>query len=490
VYTIALKKINEVYFRVDAEPCILAEMSEHFTFKVPGAHFQAKYKARIWDGRIRLLNRMNNTIYRGLIGQIKKFAKDREYELEYDESNDQISESEVNDYIKLLKLPFEVRDYQFDCFKTGIENKRALFLSPTASGKSMVIYLLTRFFVESNVGKALIIVPTLNLIAQMKDDFINYSKEYDKFLGINTEELIHEIYSGQDKKTDKPIVISTWQSLYELREDFFSQFGFVLVDEAHGAKADSLKKILTRCTHATWRFGTTGTLDGTKCNAMVIEGLTGPIHQATTTKKLMDDQKLATLKINCIVLRYNEEERKQIKKFGYQDELQFIVAHTRRNKFIRNLAISQKGNTLVLFQYVAKHGMILHQLIKEKAAKGRKVCFVYGGTEIEQRESARAIIEKETNAIIVASVGVFSTGVNMPNLDVVIFASPCKSRIRTLQSIGRVLRKGRTDKATLYDVIDDLQHKKRMNFALKHFIERVNIYDQEELDYHIYKVEL
>lgn len=496
---IVITKVNEVFFRLGAEPSILAELSDHFTFRIPNAQFHPQVKMKLWDGKIRLFNRLNNTIYCGLIEHIKTFATERQYEIEYDKQEIEPTGGLLK-YVQDEELPFEIRDYQFNCFEYGVNNHRALFLSPTASGKSAIIYLLTKYFTDTNSTKALIIVPTLNLISQMYSDFLTYSKNFDqKWVRIwgepkLVEYKLHKIFSGQDKETNKQIVISTWQSLHRLPKEFFKQFGFVLVDEAHLAKANSLKNILTKCTDASWRFGTTGTLDGAKCNSMVIEGLTGPIYKATTTKELMDDNKLAKLKINCVILKHTEDHCIIVKKFKYSDEIGFIVANEKRNKFIRNLAISQKGNTLVLFQYVAKHGTLLYEMIKEKLKKTgetkRKVFFIYGGTEMEDREKVRAITEKEIDAIIVASVGVFSTGVNIKNLDNIIFASPSKSRIRTLQSIGRVLRIGRSDKATLYDIVDDMQHKKHKNFALKHFIERVKIYDSENFEYNIYQVNL
>jgi superfamily II DNA or RNA helicase len=490
VSDINLTQIDQVFFRVEAEPSILAEMSDAFTFKVPNAHFMPTYKMKIWDGRIRFLNRINNTIYCGLIKHIEKFANDREYTIEYNWLTTKIDDNDLKEYIQSLQLPFELRDYQFNCFKRGLEQRKTLFISPTASGKSSVIYLLTKHFIDKDSRKALVIVPTLNLISQMTNDFITYAKKYDETREFKTESLIHQIYSGQDKNTNKQIIISTWQSLHRLPATFFQQFGFVLVDECHMAKANSIKNILVKCTGANWRFGTTGTLNGAQSDSMLIEGLTGPVFQATTTKQLMDTNKLAKLKINCIVLKHTEEDCQTVRKLKYADEIGMIIANEKRNKFIRNLTISQKGNTLVLFQYVAKHGKLLHEMISQKVNSVRKVFFIYGGTEMEDREKVREITELETDAIIVASVGVFSTGVNIKNLDNIIFASPSKSRIRVLQSIGRVLRIGRSDKATLYDIVDDMQYKKHRNFVLKHFIERAKIYDAEDFDYNIYQIPL
>lgn len=392
---IKLTQIDQVFFRVEAEPSILAELSDTFTFKVPNAHFMPTYKMKMWDGRIRFLNRINNTIYCGLIKHIEKFANDREYTIEYDWLTTKIDDNDLKEYIQSLQLPFELRDYQFNCFKRGLEQRKTLFISPTASGKSSVIYLLTKHFIDKDSRKALVIVPTLNLISQMTNDFITYAKKYDETREFKTESLIHQIYSGQDKTTNKQIIISTWQSLHRLPPAFFQQFGFVLVDECHMAKANSIKNILVKCTGANWRFGTTGTLNGAQSDSMLIEGLTGPVFQATTTKQLMDTNKLAKLKINCIVLKYQEDQCKIVKEFKYADEIGFIISNEKRNKFIRNLAITQKGMTLVLFQYVEKHGKILYNLIKDKVGTKRKVFYISGETDGEVREEIRNLADKE-----------------------------------------------------------------------------------------------
>jgi superfamily II DNA or RNA helicase len=297
--------------------------------------------------------------------------------------------------------------------------------------------------------------------------------------------------SGQEKNTDCRIVVSTWQSLYKMRRDYFSQYDVVIGDECHLFKAKSLTSIMTKLIDCKYRFGFTGTLDGTQTHKLVLEGLFGRSKQFVKTRELIDQNVLANFKIKALVLKYKESERKQVSKMKYQDEIDFIVGNTRRNKFIKSLAVSLTGNTLLLFQYVDKHGRILYDEINKVTTSDRKVFFVYGGTNAETREQIRAITEEEENAIIIASYGTFSTGINIRNLHNIIFASPTKSRIRNLQSIGRGLRKGESkDKATLYDIADDLRNKSSVNYTLKHFSERIKIYSEEEFDYKIYNINL
>ena len=271
---------------------------------------------------------------------------------------------------------------------------------------------------------------------------------------------------------------------------WFDQFGCLLGDEVHIFKSKSLTGIMNKMVNCKYRHGFTGTLDGTQTHRLVLEGLFGSVNKVTSTKELMDSNTLAELKVKCIVLTYPEADCKYMKGQSYQDEVDLIVRDTRRNKFIIGLTRALKGNTLVLFQFVEKHGNNLHLMMTANARLNkqydRKIFYVHGGTDTETRENIREITENEKDAIIIASYGTFSTGINIRNLHNVVFSSPSKSRIRVLQSIGRGLRQG-TDKstATLFDIADDLSWKSKQNFTLRHFMERINIYNEEEFDYTI-----
>lgn len=486
---IYVSKINEVHLKVSADPGIEKELSEFFKFRVPGFQFMPRYKMRMWDGYIRLYDGYMQTLYVGLYPYLKQFAKDRDYEIVTDDTLDDpisFTEKDAKDFFATLKLPFESADYQNRALAYGIANHRSLIVSPTGSGKSVIIYGLSRYYNK----KTLIIVPTVSLVSQMYSDFCDYSKNDPSF---DAEKMVHKIFQGQEKVSNKQIVISTWQSIYKLPKKYFEEFDVVIGDEAHLIKAKSLTGIMEMLNKAKYRFGTTGTLDGTLTNKLVLEGLFGKCFQVTTTKKLMDSNRLAELRIECIVLKYPEAACKGKKGYHYHDEVQYIIGHRARNTFIRNLAIATKSNCLVTFQYIA-HGKLLYSQIVEKLQKtdpARKVFFVAGETDSEYREEVRKITETEKNAIIVASVGVFSTGINIRNLDNIIFCSPSKSRIRTLQSIGRVLRKGDNQEyATLYDIADDLSWKSHKNFALQHFLERIKLYNAEKFNYKMHNIDL
>ena len=286
------------------------------------------------------------------------------------------------------------------------------------------------------------------------------------------------------------LFISTWQSLYQMPTEYFKQFDYIIGDEAHLFKAQSLTSILTSCINTKYRIGLTGTLDGTKTHKLVLEGLFGIVEKVISTKELIDKKQLADFEIKCLILKHDDVMCLQLKDKTYQDEISYLVGNEQRNKFIKNLAVSMNTNTLVLFQMVDKHGKILYDMIRNTENIGdRKIFFVHGGTDTEDRENIRKIMEEENDAIVVASFGTFSTGVNIRNLLNIIFASPSKSRVRNLQSIGRGLRQSEGKQiAVLYDIADDLRFKKHMNFTLKHFIERCRTYNEEKFTYKFYKI--
>ena len=481
---IILHKKDEAFIRFECDRNIAQELSGYFEFYVPGYQFVPAYKKRLWNGKIYLFNLQNFSIYHGLIPYIQKFCEERDYKLHIDPhitTTENFSAIEADEFAKSLKLPHEVRDYQLKSFIQAIRNRRILLLSPTASGKSLILYLIVRFLQQEH-KRGLLIVPTTSLVEQMYSDFESY--------GYDSDEHCHRQYSGKEKHTRKFLTITTWQSIYKNEKEWFEQFDFVLGDESHQFKAKSLTTILSGCTNARYRIGTTGTLDGTQTHRLVLEGLFGPVYKATSTAELIDKGQLASFKIKCLILKYPDPICKEARSWDYNNEMDYIVGNKARNEFIRNLTLSLTGNSLVLFQFVEKHGKQLHEIIKDSAGK-RKVFFVFGGTDVEVRESVRAITERENDAIIVASYGTFSTGVNIRNLHNIIFASPSKSRVRNLQSIGRGLRLGENkEEATLFDIADDFRIGKFANYTLKHFVERVKIYDEEKFNYKFYNIEL
>ncbi len=488
--TVIVEKKNDVYLTIDAEPNVAREMSEFFTFEVPGFKFMPAYRNRVWDGKIRLFSQKTKEMYLGLYPYIKAYCEEREIPLVPGPGVGVVNKTDrdiVEKFCNNLGQKFEARDYQIDAVHTALKFNRTLLVSPTASGKSFIIYALLRYYShllkDEKRNRVLIIVPTTSLVEQMYGDFKSY--------GYNVVKNVDRIYAKYDKMTSKKVVVSTWQSIYNMSNEFFSDFGAVFGDEAHLFKSKSLTTIMTKLADCKYRIGLTGTLDGTLTHKLVLEGLFGIANKVTTTKNLIEKKQVANLTIRCLILKHSKDHSKYLYDKSYQDEIQYLVGSQPRNNFIRNLCIGSKGNTLCLYQLVEKHGEILYDIIKKKVDKKRKVFFIHGGVSAQEREQVRAITEKEDDAIIIASYGTFSTGINIRNLHNIVFASPSKSRIRNLQSIGRGLRLGDSKThAKLYDISDDLTHNERMNYTLKHFEERVKIYNEEQFEYEIHNVEI
>ena len=493
--SITVKVKNNAFLYIDCDDKgILHELSEAFTFFVPNYKFTPQFRNKLWDGKIRLFNMRDQSIYSGLFGYVKAFCIERNIELisilKEPPSKYNLPGMDYPDdisWIKNIPIPWIPKDYQLEAIKHGLRTRSGLLVSPTASGKSLIIYLLMRYFLTHEEDKVLIIVPTTSLVKQMYGDFCKYADNDDNFFAT---ENCHEIMAGLDKghKT-KRVYISTWQSIYKMQKGYFQQFGMVIGDEAHNFKAKSLTSILTKCTEARYRFGLTGTLDGTQTHKLVLEGLFGPHKNITTSKALIDRGDLANISIDILLLKHKEEHCKEVSKMKYQDEVDWIVTNEKRNNFIKNLAIDLKGNTLVLFQYVEKHGEPLFRSIDKATDNKRKVFYVSGKTPADTREEIRAITEQESNAILVCSYGTFSTGINIVNLHNIIFASPSKSQIRVLQSIGRGLRKSTLD-TKIYDIADDLHWKSNKNFTLNHAAERVKIYSKERFKFKMHEIKL
>jgi len=479
---IEIQKVSDVYVKLLCEKDIAHEISDFFTFNVPGARFSPAFRNRVWDGKIRLFSTATHLIYTGLVKHVIQFCKERDYQFSFtniSSSDENVSLIEATEFKDSLNLTLEPREYQLDAFVHAIRKRRALLLSPTASGKSLIIYLLTKYY-QTDTDKILVIVPTTSLVHQMMSDFVSYGCD---------EKLIHKIFSGQEKITTAPFVITTWQSIFKLPKTWFSQFNCVIGDEAHLFKASSLTAIMKKLENCPYRFGFTGTLDGSQTHKLVLEGLFGPVKKVTTTAELIEQKHLSNFQIKAIVLTYEEAVRKQLKGIDYQSEIDFINKYNSRNKFITNLTLSLNHNTLLLFKII-DHGKLLYDMLWAKCGD-RKLFYVDGSVDGMLREDIRQAVEIEKNAIIVASLGTFSTGVNIKNLHNIIFASPSKSRIKTLQSIGRGLRLSTNKEiATLYDLVDDISWKSKKNYTLLHFLERVKMYDDEKFEYKIYNVEL
>lgn len=470
------------------------ELHEEYSFEVPGARFQPAVKAGRWDGWIRLV-RLDGTVPVGLVPHIMKYLTDSGRSVKLSPEFRVFKENIEFDWDS-LKLPNAMWDHQRAIVDISLQRKRQIILSPTSSGKSLAIYCLSQAL-AANDAKTLIVVPSLTLVKQLIADFADYAANIDYDL----DEHVHIIADGSPKNTDKKIVIATWQSLQYIKDErWFHQWEAVIVDEVHGAKATELKKIVDNSVNAFYRIGLTGTLDGAQTTEMSLIGMFGPVSRVATTKELQDKGIISPVKVKAVVLKYGPDDCKFFKgkkvddKYiypTYADEIDYIQKHEVRNRFIGSLVKATKGNTLVLVTKVEDHGKPLYEIIKEMCPN-KEVYLIYQKVDADAREEIRKLAETKDDIVIVATYNLFAQGVSIKRLHNLVFASPSKSVIRVLQSVGRVLRKHATKMSGfVFDIADDFRGKnKRQNYAVQHFIDRTKMYTNEQFEFDIFERQL
>ena len=473
-----ISKKNEIEIHLDADPHLIREVSEAFSFEVEGASFSPAYRKKYWDGRIRLLSTATQCLPAGLVYQLCRWLDNHGYKWEFEHSKYYGVPYEEDPKIVYEGVEWfmgnissvKPRQYQVDTVYQALKEYRKTIVSPTGSGKSLMIYSISRYM-ETTGRRVLIIVPSKGLVEQMAGDFIDYGWSTDN---------IHKIYQGHSLDTTTPVTISTWQSIYGLEKKWYRQFDCIIGDECHQYKAKCLQSIMKKCPDAKWRYGFTGTLDGKQVHKLMLEGLFGPVYRTTSSADLMDKGFLAKLSVEVMILRHEPRNFT-----NYNEEIEYLGDLVLRNQFVSKLANTLPGNVLVLFTRVEGHGIPLHSMIQDESS--RPVHLIYGDTKVEERERIRKLAEVSNNNIILGSYGTMSTGVNIRNLHHVIFASPSKSRIRVLQSIGRGLRKAKgKDSCMLYDIADDFRKQGgRNNFTLNHLAERIKFYVDEDFEYRV-----
>jgi superfamily II DNA or RNA helicase len=485
---IYFRKINAAFIKIESDRSIALELSESLSYDVPGAKFISSYKNGSWDGKIRLFNLGSRQIASGLVDHIIEWAKKREYtyEIVTDDVCDppgyktpNLDYLAVKEYMESLNLhagghKLIIREYQVDGVYAALHNRNAILLSSVGSGKSMMLYCIVRYISEELSGRVLLIVPTVGLTSQILNDFKDYSSDN----GFDADANVHMISSGVSKETRKPIVISTFQSLKDVSPDWLNSFKGIISDEGHKIQAASFKAIYGKATEVPFRLACTGTLHDMKVNVLEMIALTGPVHDISSAKSLIEAGQLVPMKIKAVILNYPDEIKKAFTKVEYADEIGWITTNEKRNNFIRNLAARCKGTTLILFRF-QEHGQTLYDKIKEAVGDLREVHLIDGNVSKDDREEIR-LSSNNTDAIVIASYGTTSAGVNLPAIENIIIAHPVKSKITLLQSIGRGLRlKAGKTHCNLYDIGDNISWKSHVNHTFKHFGERLKLMTAE-----------
>lgn len=451
----------------------------------PNYQYHPKFKNRQWDGKLSLFSPHNPIVLKGLYDSLVGFATERGYQIETDyiPVDRNITREQTEALIQSFKPVHEPWDHQINFMHLALKHQCMAAISPTSSGKSFICYNLVLALM--NLGPVLIVVPTVNLVEQLYKDFHVYSQ----LNGFDVVSNVHYVYAGQNPRSGKAVTISTWQSLMDLPESYFHQFHTVIGDECHHFKAKSLKYIIENAINAKYRIGMTGSLDGKEVNELTLTGLFGPIKRVAHTHQLMEEGKVAKLKVN-VVLMHHKAVNGAFLGMDYSNQTKLLISSEERNRIIRKIIADQEGNKLVLFQLVDFHGKPLYKQMKEEYPE-KEIYFISGKTPLQEREAIRKIMSEKTNIILIASYGTYSTGMNVPSIRHVFSTIPGNSQVRLLQSIGRVLRldEGKTE-ATFWDFADKMNWDGRNNIGFKHLEERLQIYMKEKFNVSIYEVNL
>ena len=482
---IKITKKNDVYMHIDGvERSVAEDLYGEFSFMAPNARYDQRFKTGKWDGMIHLYNRQKSTLYMGLIYDLIAFLD--KAQLPYtvaDEVIGDITTVEPDD-IKQLDEVIPVSsggkaitpyDYQADAVATALSLKRTVLIAATSAGKSLIIYLWMRLIQlqlleDGKQGKILIIVPRSSLVEQLYSDFEDYSKLDDNWY---CHKHVQKI-SGKYSKTFKNnVIISTWQSLAKADRDMLDEeVVAVAVDEVHTAAASSIKDILSSLKNCPYRIGLTGTLDNSESNKMVIQGLIGPVVKIVSAKELMELGTATKVTVNVMLLKYPKDEidklkqvkkeleessniytKDSIKRKKYVMEMELIESYKPRNEFISSLTTVYDGNTIIFHDKKA-HAETLKESIKQVKDN---VVTINGDIDVDIREDIRTLAELSNDLVIIASYGTSSAGVSIKRLHNLIFASPTKSVVRVLQSIGRMMRLHETKEvANVIDIVDDI----------------------------------
>lgn len=497
---ITITKMNETYIRVVcAEVHMEMEIQDRFSFEVPNAKHDPRVKAGRWDGIRRLYNRTHKRMYTGLLFELMRFLKKQGYT--YSVAPELVIKPSVElDDIKhvcteLIKPHdkghlIELYDYQYDAVHYMLNMNRTICLAATSAGKSVSIYAALRLYQLSDdmAGKHMIvIVPSKLLVEQMYSDFENYST----FEGAtwNARDHCQRVSSDHKGPVKKQIVITTWQSLKNIPGYMISDAGAIFVDEAHTVKGPVLASFLELAVNCGVRHGLTGTLNDFEADELSAQGLLGPSKRIVTSREIIDAGRATDVTVNMIILDYDVDTKRKYaadqmnvpatrSSLKYNSEVNFINNLDCRKKLINDIALKLKGNTIILFDRVEEYGIKLYDEMKEKHDK---TFLIVGDVGIKDRVKIKDMLENVEGAIVYATSSIMSTGISIKNLHNIIFASSSKSKIRVLQSIGRLMRLHESKSmAQLIDFVDKLDHKGMPNFTLKHCEERIKFYSREK----------
>lgn len=407
-------------------------------FKIPISGVNTNHTRHTHD---RFYDKYRGRLPLGLLG--RALVHCRNYEVVLDPSLKNLrpyTDADVREWMDSVEFPFTPYEYQYNIVSDAIRLRRVVALADTGAGKSAVLYFLTRFYIDEDLaeqrdGKTLIIIPNITLRSQIISDFESYGWE-------DARGWCHVIESGGPKWSDKRVVITTWQSVQNMDEEYFEQFTHVVVDEVHGVSAKKQTNMLKRCTRASDRVGLTGTLDGTLWHKTKVEQFVGPCKRYVATQELTEIGQVCPTQVFMLGLKYTPEETKRLNKLDYPAKVDFINCHKHRMELLcsKLTKLTSCGdNILAIFEKVEK-GLNLYLQHLQELGLSDKVVVITGAVSGPERDAIKARLEAETGLILLSTWGALSTGVSIKNIHTLALMNSSKGKIRVLQTVGRMLR--------------------------------------------------
>ena len=468
------------------------QLKLHLTRKVENYFFKKRRKMGLWDGSI---DHFKNGIIRyGLWKEVHRCCKEHGYKFDVDKSEFpfdlNIKREDVENFCQEFYKDYRVKptqnnpeglfmpyDHQIDSVYNMLKYKFGLIEVATAGGKSLIFgtfmfYILK--YINPN-AKFLLIVPRMSLVTQFYDDIIDYNFGYNKEQKNPINIKIEEVFSDKPRKVrdgEEPnLYIGTYQSLINYPKEWYEKFDVVVTDESHTAKSKSLETILTKTFGtAKYRLGLSGTYpDIQSAEYLTIQSLMGPKIVNVKSKFLMEKGLISEVKINVMILNYNEDEFAErvyrIKKNGggqkaYQLEKEYAQKSLKRKVFFRKLVEKFKNNSLILFHTI-EYGTMLYEYLRDNISN-KHFYYIDGSTKKDKREKIKKLMEitDDKPKILIASFGTFSTGINIKAIMNVVFADSFKSDQIIRQSIGRGLRLHKDkNKLIVFDIVDNFLPK-------------------------------